>query len=174
MAINISLKDFHSLSEEEHKSILSLRNSDYVRLQMRNTNLISIEDHQKWIKNLKTNNKYFAIFMNEEIIGNVNYTDLNDNESCCYWGCYFSEGTNSFIVSASTIFFLDYVFNTINVKTLKLFTKKDNHIALSFDKNLGFRPYDEDKNYIYMSQLKADWNNLKKGKTFNSIYAKME
>lgn len=174
MAINICLKNFHSLSLKEHKSILNLRNSDYIRLQMRNTNLISIEDHLKWLKNLKSNNNYFAVLMNEEIIGNVNYTDHNDNESYCYWGCYFSQDTHSFIVSASTIFFLDYIFNNIDVKTLKLFTKKNNHIALSFDKNLGFRPYDEDENYIYMSQLKADWNNLKKGKTFNSIFAKME
>ena len=174
MALNIFLKNFNSLSIEEHKLILNLRNSDYVRLQMHNTNLISIEDHLKWIKNLKSNNKYFAIFMNEKIIGNVNYTDLNDNDSSCYWGCYFSENTHSFIVSASTIFFLDYVFNFIDVKKLKLFTKRNNHIALNFDKNLGFKPYDEDEDYIYMSQLKPDWNNLKEEKTFKSIFAKME
>jgi RimJ/RimL family protein N-acetyltransferase len=141
---------------------------------MQNTHVISIEDHLEWIKNLKSNNRYFAIFMNEKIVGNVNYTDFDNNKKSCYWGCYFSENTHSFIVSASTIFFLDYVFNTIDVKTLNLFTKRNNHVALNFDKNLGFKPYNEDKEYIYMSQLKSDWNNLKEERTFQSIFAKME
>lgn len=174
MAINISFKNFHGLTIKEHKSILNLRNSDYVRLQMHNTNLISIDDHLRWIKNLKSNDLYFAILMNEEIIGNVNYTNLDDNKNYCYWGCYFANDTHPSIISFATIFFLDYVFNTKNVKTLKLFTKRNNHIALRFDKNLGFLPYAEDENYIYMSQLKNDWNKLKERKNFKSIYAKME
>ncbi len=72
--MKIVFKNFIFLNDIEKKDILELRNKEYVRENMINSEPISLENHILFIESLKENkNKtYFAIFFDNQLIGSLN------------------------------------------------------------------------------------------------------
>ena len=84
--LKIVFKNFIFLNDIEKKDILELRNKEYVRENMINSEPISLENHILFIESLKNKNKtYFAIFFDNQLIGSLNITK---NEELI-WGLYF-------------------------------------------------------------------------------------
>ncbi len=73
--LKIVFKNFIFLNDIEKKDILELRNKEYVRENMINSEPISLENHILFIESLKENkNKtYFAIFFDDYINSFLNY-----------------------------------------------------------------------------------------------------
>ncbi|HRL09907.1 MAG TPA: UDP-4-amino-4,6-dideoxy-N-acetyl-beta-L-altrosamine N-acetyltransferase, partial [Aliarcobacter sp.] len=86
--MKIVFKNFIFLNDIEKKDILELRNKEYVRENMINSEPISLENHILFIESLKNKNKtYFAIFFDNQLIGSLN---IIKNEELI-WGLYFKE-----------------------------------------------------------------------------------
>ena len=103
--LKIVFKNFIFLNDIEKKDILELRNKEYVRENMINSEPISLENHILFIESLKNKNKtYFAIFFDNQLIGSLN---IIKNEELI-WGLYFKEEANPIIKSCVTYLFLDF------------------------------------------------------------------
>ncbi len=106
--MKIVFKNFIFLNDIEKKDILELRNKEYVRENMINSEPISLENHILFIESLKENkNKtYFAIFFDNQLIGSLN---IIKNEELI-WGLYFKEEANPIIKSCVTYLFFRFYF----------------------------------------------------------------
>lgn len=164
--MKIIFKRFTSLNLEENQNLLEIRNSDYVRFHMENSNKIEYKDHLQFIEKLKNSSSiYFSVILDSQIIGAVYVNQINGNN---YLGLYFKEEINPLISSISTFLFLDYIFLNIHQK-LQSFVKKENSMAFSFNKNFGFELYKEDENYFYLELEKQKWENRKNSKLLKPI-----
>ena len=164
--MNLIFKDYTKLDEKELVSILELRNQKKIREYMINNEIISLENHLNWIESLKksTDKKYFSVSLEKEIIGSLSY--VNDNQKIS-WGVFFKENINPFVTSSSTFIFLSYVFEIS--QTIYSYVKKENLNAFNFNKNFGFKIYDEDENYFYLKLEKEEWENRKNSKLLKPI-----
>lgn len=165
MKYEIKFYNFLLLKEEEHKKLLEIRNSDYIRLKMKNTNIIELKNHLKFIKNLKKSKKdiYYAVFDSENIVGSINITDIDGQD--CFWGIYFKKNINPLISSLCTYIIIDKIFNELNIENLYLEVAKENISAYRFDLSFGFKVCAKsEKNegkYYNMHMNKQYWNRNK-------------
>lgn len=107
--MKIIFKKFTLLSLEENQNLLEIRNSDYVRFHMENSDKIEYKDHLQFIEKLKNSSSiYFSVILDNQIIGAVYVNQINGNN---YLGLYFKEEINPLISSISTfLFFRLYIF----------------------------------------------------------------
>lgn len=164
--MKIVFKNFIFLDDMEIKEILNLRNLDYVRKNMINDEVISLENHKSFIASLKNQNfkKYFALFEDDKIVGSLNFVK-NDNLT---WGLYFKDEVNPIIKACATFLFLDYIFSFFE-DDINSFVKKSNTNALSFNKNFGFEVLKEDKKFFYLKLSKKAWQEQKNLKLLKPI-----
>ena len=164
--LKIVFKNFIFLNDIEKKDILELRNKEYVRENMINSEPISLENHILFIESLKENkNKtYFAIFFDNQLIGSLN---IIKNEELI-WGLYFKEEANPIIKSCVTYLFLDFIFFKFS-EDVNSFVKIKNIQALNFNKNFGFEIFKEDEEYFYLKLSKEIWENSKKSRLLKPI-----
>ncbi|MCT7912439.1 UDP-4-amino-4,6-dideoxy-N-acetyl-beta-L-altrosamine N-acetyltransferase [Arcobacter lacus] len=80
---NIKLFNFTTLSLEEKKMILEWRNNPNVRKWMYTQDNINLENHLKFIEELKIKDDqlYFLVKKNENYIGVIDFIDINPNIS---------------------------------------------------------------------------------------------
>jgi UDP-4-amino-4,6-dideoxy-N-acetyl-beta-L-altrosamine N-acetyltransferase len=164
--LKIIFKNFIHLDEKEANYILEIRNQKNIKYNMKNNETISLENHLHFINSLKTseNKKYFAILQKNEIIGSVYYVKNKE----LFFGLYFKEEINPILKSCVTYLFLEYIFNKF-YEEINSFVKKSNIIALSFNKNFGFKNFEEDKEFIYLKLSSKNWENQKKSKLLKPI-----
>ncbi len=164
--MKIVFKNFISLNDIEKKNILELRNKEYVRENMVNSEPIILENHLLFIESLKEskNKTYFAIFFDNQLIGSLN---IIKNEELI-WGLYFKEEINPIIKSCVTYLFLDFIFSKFS-EDINSFVKRKNIQALNFNKNFGFEIFKEDEEYYYLKLSKELWENRKNSKIIKPI-----
>ena len=166
--MKICFKEYSNLTKQESFDVLEIRNLDYIRKNMITNKIISYENHIKWCESLKTNleKKYFAVFCNNEILGSCSWTN---EEMGFIWGIFFKDGVNPIISSASAFLFLENCFKIDNIQNLNSLVKKENIIALNFNKNFGFELHKEDEEYFYLKLEKENWENIKNNRLIKSI-----
>lgn len=164
--MKIFFKDFVFLNSSEKQEILSLRNQNYIRENMINSDIISLENHISFINSLKDepNKKYFAIYVENELIGSLNFVK---NEELS-WGIYFKNETNPILKVVCTYLFLNFVFENFE-EDINSFVKKTNTKAFGFNKNFGFETFREDGVYFYLKLSKSAWENHKNKKIIKPI-----
>lgn len=178
--MNLILKNFTLLNLEEHIEVLSIRNSEHVRNNMKTKNVITIDNHLKWIENLKedTNNKYYVVLFDEKIVGAIYITDIDFLSKNCTWGLYFKRGVNPFIPSYSTFEIINKIFFELNLEILNLEVNKKNLAAYKFDLSFGFKVYGEknefDIDYYLMNMKKSFWKNNREIGVLGLIYKKLK
>ena len=178
--MNIEFKNYILLSSNEHKEILEIRNSNYIRHNMNNKDIIEINAHLQWVENLKkdTKNIYYAVLIDEEILGAVYITEINYKDSTSTWGLYFKNNINPFISSFATYLLIDRIFNTLKIKRLNLEVSKLNTNAYKFDLSFGFLVYDEVKNdygeYYLMFMNSSKWEQSKTTGLLKTLGKKLE
>ncbi|HIP02249.1 MAG TPA: UDP-4-amino-4,6-dideoxy-N-acetyl-beta-L-altrosamine N-acetyltransferase [Campylobacterales bacterium] len=174
--MNLEFKNFSILSEQEQVEILDIRNLDYIREQMTTKKVITLDDHLEWLKRLLTKNDsyYFAVLLDSKIVGAVYVTDINKLNHTSYWGLYFSKKVNPLVSTFSTYYLFEYIFKDLQINTLYLEVKNSNKKALSFDKSLGFKEYNNNSEYIYMSMTSNKWDDTKDSKLFTILKHKID
>lgn len=168
---SVVLKEYSLLSENEHKKLLDIRNSDEIRIASINEDKIQLKDHLSWVRKLKDDKtkQYFAIICDNKIIGGVNIFDIYNKIK---WGIFFTYDASLMIKSMVPIYFIDYIFGHFKCEFLYAEIKKSNQSALSYNKNLGFKKIEEDE-LVIMRLQKSDFLETKNSKVLKRIVKKM-
>ena len=145
------LVNFIDLSLEEKKMILKWRNHSNIRKFMRNKEIIPLENHLKYIESLKNSKykKYFLVKELNEYIGTIDFTEIDLDKKEAHLGLYAKpnlRGVGDILMNS----IIDYAFNFLGVKVLKLEVLKDNIKAIKLYKRFGFSIMGEDNIYIFM------------------------
>ena len=166
--MKIVFKNYSTLNEQESFEILNIRNKDFIRKNMITNEIISLENHTKWINSLKNNldKKYFAVLCENEVLGSCSWVKEKNEFT---WGIFFKEEVNPIISSCCTYLFLENCFFNDKIEKLGSLVKKENSIAFSFNKNFGFELYKEDEEYFYLELEKQKWENRKNSKLLKPI-----
>lgn len=167
---NIYFKDILDSSLKEQIEIREWRNLPEVRRYMYNTQIISLEEHLKWINSLKNNNSikvYYSIMNNEKIGVNIL---RKKSEDIYEWGLYLNnkvekgKGIGKIVGEK----FLEFVFQTLKINTLEYEVLEGNIPSLRLALKLGLKKYKEeikqieekDKKVLYLKILKNEWRKM--------------
>ena len=175
--MNLTFKNFNVLSENDDTNILAIRNSDYIRFNMKSTDLIKLDNHLIWRKRLKEDNlnTYYAVFDGDIIVGAIYITEIDYKKKECTWGLYFKKKINPFISTNSVYLIIEKIFTELSIHELKLEVNKLNAAAYKFDLSFGFEMYDEsDKELYKMKMSSIKWDEIKKNKLMQMIKRKID
>jgi len=145
------LINFIDLSLEEKKMVLEWRNHSSIRKFMRNKEIIPLENHLKYIEFLKNSKdkKYFLVKELNEYVGTIDFTEIDLDKKETHLGLYAKpnlRGVGDILMNS----IIDYAFNSLGTKVLKLEVLKDNIKAIKLYKRFGFSIVGEDNVYIFM------------------------
>jgi len=150
-------KDYRGLSQDEHKKILEIRNETKIREASRNSHIISLQDHLQWVNSLDKSQHFFALFIDDEVIGGLNY--ILKDKSVKNWGIFFSENAKPLIASLATYIFIeDMLSNYISLHSEVL---KENTQAVKFNNYFGLNTIKEDKEFLYLYLTQKMWQEHK-------------
>jgi RimJ/RimL family protein N-acetyltransferase len=164
--MTIKFIDYKLLSKNDSIHLLSIRNSDFIRKNSNNADVIKTDEHLKWVESLdNAHNIYYAIEVDGLIVGGINLTQINTKEQSAYWGLFFKDDNLPLISSLVTYLFLDMVFNKLNFKKLDSEVMVSNTTAYKFSLNFGLNVcYKFKRNnidYYKMHITQMEWNNKK-------------
>ena len=173
MKTTLSFINFNHLSEDILLEILEHRNSKEIREQMRNTEIISKDEHLNFCKNLHSNHKllYYAVFNDNKLIGVIDGVILDEVSRTFMPGCYFFD--ESSIVRTHACIAASYIWNKKNLLHSKVIVKKNNTKALMFNiLKFGYKIDGEDNEYYHLStNLNENKDFVKKRfKKINELY----
>jgi UDP-4-amino-4,6-dideoxy-N-acetyl-beta-L-altrosamine N-acetyltransferase len=139
---NIKLTNFIDLNNNQNDKILSFRNHDNIRKWMYNENIIVKDNHIKFVKELKNDdiNKYFLVTQNNVNIGVICFNNIDYENSVTHFGLYANPfekivGVGRILKNVS----IDYTFNILKLKTLKLEVFTDNMQVVNLHKKFNFK-----------------------------------
>jgi UDP-4-amino-4,6-dideoxy-N-acetyl-beta-L-altrosamine N-acetyltransferase len=132
------LKD---IKESDLMQILYWRNQDSIRKVMYNSEIISLDQHQKWFERLQESESAISkIFYFDQVpygVLNINHIDLINNS--CEWGFYI--GANNAPRGIGTMLgytSLNYIFKELKIRKLIAKVLSTNEKSLVFHQKLGF------------------------------------
>jgi hypothetical protein len=163
-------KDYKLLSREEHETLLAIRNEERVRESSHSSDVITLQSHLQWVK--ETKECYFALFVNNIIVGGVNYK--KEEDSIVQWGIFFTQKQAPSLAPLATYIFIEYMFTKVKVLYSEvLITNKK---ALKFNLYFGLQIREQTTIAYSLELQKEQWNNykLKKLQTLTRRIEKME
>ena len=140
----IKKTNFISLSHENALLVLKWRNNPYIRQNMHNKDIISIENHLTFINSLKNSStkSYFLVEINNEKIGVIYLV----NE---YLGVY-SNPQKRKVGDILLKEIIDYAFSIKNLPFIKAEVYKQNTPAINLYKRFGFKTIQDNDNMLTM------------------------
>jgi UDP-4-amino-4,6-dideoxy-N-acetyl-beta-L-altrosamine N-acetyltransferase len=167
----IKFIDILDVGEELKKKVLLWRNKERVRKCMINQDIISEEEHRKWLKQLRNSitQKFWITFFEDTPFGIVNLNNIDSANLISEWGFYIGEekflgkGMGRKMLCKLLMFYFDIM------KYNKLITKvlSGNEIALRLYGQFGFHQigtekYSENKDIVIFDFSAQDWDKYKK------------
>jgi len=167
----IRLKNYTQLSKEEHQELLAIRNSDAVLESSFTEKKITLAEHLSWVESLKNtqDREYYCVFYNEAIVGGLN---IFDRVREAKWGLFFQTQTPLIIKSLAPLFFMEYIFTKLKVKTLYSEIKNSNLNAISFNESLGFTLVDSQE-IVRMKLTQESFRDAKSAFLLKKVIKKM-
>lgn len=162
----ITLKNYTVLTLEEHHDLLAIRNLESIRQVSTSTDIIDFEHHLQWVKSLTPQKNYYAIFDEHTLCGGIHLVLDNENPT---WGVFFDPKTSPWIISSVTFFFIEHCFNHLGLTMLNSLIRMDNTSAITFNRQLGFKPFDESDDFTLMQLDKESWSAQKEKKILKNI-----
>jgi len=150
-------KDYRVLSHDEHKKILEIRNEEKIREASRSNHTISLQNHLQWVDSLNESQHYFALFIDDEVVGGLNYSAKKENVK--NWGIFFSENAKPLVASLATYIFIEYMLS--KYKSLYSEVLKVNTQAVKFNSYFGLTTIKEDEEFLYLKQTQEMWQEYK-------------
>lgn len=143
--------NFTNLNQVECEMVLRWRNHPDIRKYMTNRDIISEEEHLRFIKALEntTTKKYFLVRQEDEYLGVIDFVDIRD--SSCEFGLYVNpylqkKGVGGLLLEE----IIRYAFEELRVRRLKAKLFKENKKALRLYKRYKLKILYEDEEYFYM------------------------
>jgi len=129
------------LSEKDRDIIFKWRNSEPIRVNMYNNQVIPYEDHCKWFDYVRKNeNRFYRLFFyKNEPIGLVSFKKINWHNQTCEWGFYIGEphapkGSGTIMGALA----LDYAFEQLNMRKIIGIVFSFNKRSENYHHKLGF------------------------------------
>jgi len=117
---------------------------------------ITLKDELNWLnEKIKENNsKRFAILVSGKYVGNVQLTNILENES--YFGIFIGEEKywGKGVGKIATSLILKIAFNKLSLKKVKLRVKENNKRAINVYTKLGFQIVSKSEDIIFMEVTK--------------------
>lgn len=135
---DIKLINFIDLSLEEKKMILEWRNCPNIKKYMYTQDNISLENHLKFIENLKNskNKLYFLVKKDDKFIGVIDFNNIKKNESLEI-GIYANPNLKGYgKILLETI--INFSFNILKVKKIFAEVFFENEKAYNLYKHYNF------------------------------------
>jgi hypothetical protein len=165
----IILKNYIDLTPHEHLDLLNIRNLPAIRKVSTNTEEIDFEHHIKWVESLKTDPQkiYYAIFQDYTLCGGIHLIQSTDKRPT--WGIFFDPQTSPWVISSVTLFFIERCFNKFALSTLDSLIRTDNSAAIAFNRQLGFKPFEQIDDFTLMRLDNEGWKAQKEKKILKNI-----
>ena len=146
---DFEFKNYIDCSMQEHEKILHWRNEDNIRKWMNNQNLISFEDHLKFVQSLiRCEDKaYYAIFKNDMYIASFYITDIFGDS--CERGLFVipsHQGKGQTMILEKI--FLEYICRK-GLKTIKAKVKIDNIRSNRYHLKYGYKEIGRDESFVF-------------------------
>lgn len=129
------------IQKEDLELILAWRNSDRVRQNMFQNEIITWEEHVAWFEKLQRREDQVVVivFLADMPVGVVSFTRINCKEGFCEWGFYIGnveapKGSGM----AMGILALDFAFETIGMRRIVGQCFVSNHASANYHVKLGF------------------------------------
>jgi len=156
---NYKLINYLSLDNNDFLSILSMRNHPLIKKQMNNSIIISLDEHTKFVHNLKFKNVgYWIVKKNNKIFGSIYLTNTNLKESSCVGGNFINPnliGTGKGIVINYLMHFL--AFEKLAFKCINSEVKESNKSAVRINNLFGAQPINSNNNINYIRFFDSTW-----------------
>lgn len=163
----IEFKNILESSIEEQLKIREWRNLPEVRKYMYNTQIISLEEHQRWLISLKNNSNtkaYYSILNNQKV--GINILRKRNNKTY-EWGVYLNDKVEKGKGIGEKVGkeFLNFVFETLEIDILEYEVLEENIPSLKLALKLGLKKYKEEnkkieekmKKIVYLKITKDEW-----------------
>lgn len=150
--MDIIFKDFTECDNDLVFDILKWRNSEIVRKYSFNSNTISLEEHLKFINNLKSNkhHKYYVLQYDNHNIGVIHYKIQEDNKTA-YLGYYKNPFLNSIRGGVGKILLsnsLQYAKDVLHLSKIIMETMVENVISQKCIIGQNFKQIEINNNII--------------------------
>ena len=155
-------KNYKNLTQEEHINLLNIRNEKEIREASKNKEIITLNNHLKWVKSLDEEKCYFALFVDEKIVGGLNFS--KEANTIKEWGVFFSKDTKPLISSIATYIFINYMFEKADILYSQV--SKENIQALRFNEYFKLEIYDEKDGFYNLILTKEKWQKEQKSFKF--------
>lgn len=114
--------------------------------------LVTIEDELRWIEKVLSdrNSVRFSIHYRNQYVGNIQLTEIKNRES--YFGIFIGETKlwGRGIASKAILLILQYGFDNLQLKRIKLRVKVCHIKAYELYRKIGFEEIERDSKLIYM------------------------
>jgi len=135
---NFLLRD---IQQEDLAMIRKWRNSEHIRNNMYNDQIISWEEHLTWFNSLKNRpDSIYKLFVYAgNPIGVVSFTNIDNKNGICFWGFYIgSERAEKGSGSIMGFLGLEYAFEMMRIRKLCGEAFAFNQPSIDFHHKLGF------------------------------------
>ena len=138
--VNLSLEELKIGEEKIFPEILKIRNENFVRMNMYNNKLISLEEHLNWIRTHLQNKtkRIFKIIFEEKLIGALITSNISLSKKESEWAFYLTKNSKTGLGAIVEYKFLDLFFKTYPEFELKCEVLEFNKSVISLHKKFGF------------------------------------
>lgn len=158
MSYTLAIKNFVSLSDDELIKILELRNSERVRNNMANSEIISLDSHLSFCRSLKNRKDifYFGVYVNSSLEGVLDLKFFDNDKLSYESGSYFIEKSKYNIsYYANLAGFI--IAKSMGLKRVTCYVLKDNLQAMLLNTcKLKYKITHSDEKYYYLEKSLDD------------------
>ena len=182
--MHLKLVNIVDVNSHDNLSLLEIRNETNIRNNMFNKDIISKNQHLKWVNDLSNSNykKVFCTYANDAVIGALGYTLIETSIDSCSWSFYISEKSRILGLAPYLEFsFLDYLFYKQNLAIVYADVLSSNQLIFNLHKKFGFETSSQHKNcdnssieFIRIKLSKETWNEkrISLNKKLSAFFAK--
>jgi RimJ/RimL family protein N-acetyltransferase len=165
----IILKNYCNLSPQEHHALLAIRNLESIRNTSGNKEPIDFQHHTEWVESLKNSNEkfYYAVVEHDTLRGGLHL--IRDDDQSATWGVFFDPKTPLGLIASVTLYFIDRCFESLELQKLTSLIRTENTGAIAFNRQLGFKPLEQNDDFVRMELDKTAWNAQKEKKILKNI-----
>ena len=129
------------IQRSDAELILEWRNTDAVRLNMYNHEVIDIESHLRWFDSMLEDNscQYFIYERDEQPYGVLSFSEIDIKNKRAFWAFYSGDTSVRGVGSEMEKLALDYAFNTLGLNKLCCEVLEFNTSVIDFHRKFGFK-----------------------------------
>lgn len=129
------------IQRSDAELILEWRNTDAVRLNMYNHEVIDIESHLRWFDSMLKDNscQYFIYERDEQPYGVLSFSEIDMKNKRAFWAFYSGDTSVRGVGSEMERLALDYAFNTLGLNKLCCEVLEFNTSVIDFHRKFGFK-----------------------------------